>query len=572
MQSCWGLLVGRLTGKEDVLFGVVDSGRPPELAGAESMIGMFANTVPARLRIAYGASLVDLARSYQQAQIELLPHRQIGLPQIHRLCGLDRLFDTAVMVQNHPIPRAGEFAARTGLNLLHADVRNSTEFPLALIVLPGHQLELRLQYRREYFAPDQAERLADGLLRLLSIAAEGNAQPVAVLDPLPDYGSRRSAEAASRALAGAVPSLERLLGRYGRDRQDRTGVRTVGAASRSEAMSARHLEERANRLAHLLLQRGIRRGAVVGLALPRTTELLASVLAVLKIGAAYLPIDPDHPAARVRLMTEDAKPELVLATEGTAAAVPDEALVLLGDQETEGRIAGLPVTEPGDDARGGPLDAGLPAYVIYTSGSTGRPKGVVIPRGALANLLHAMVDVLRIGPSDRVLATTTFGFDIAMLELLAPCASGAELVLVDGETARDPQRLAQAITDADATVIQATPSHWQALVDTEPGCLEGRHLIVGGEALGRPLAEALCAAGARAVNAYGPTEATVWATCGAVDLSLPVRRRSASRSVTIACTCWTARCVRCLPEFRGICTLPELDSPTATLAVPCSRR
>ncbi|MEV0911040.1 amino acid adenylation domain-containing protein [Streptomyces hokutonensis] len=514
VQGCWGLLIAQLTGRGDVAFGVVDSGRPAELPGVSSMVGMFANTLPVRMSLDPHRTLADTLASLQAQQTELMPHRHLGLAEVQELAGVKPLFDTVVMFQNYPMPAGDSFAKLTGLQLRGLEVGNATEFPLSLVALPSDVLELRVQYRPDLFSDAQAEGLANRLAHLLAELAAVADQPVGALELLtPDQRELVLHEYNRTASSPPAGLLPELLARRAAQVPD-----SIAVECGADSLTAAELESRANRLARLLIGLGSRTGGLVAIALPRSADLVVAVLGVLKTGAAYLAVDPGHPADRVRRMFEDADPAVLLSTAEEAEGLGwTGATVLLDDSATLDLLARQEDTPVAADERGGELTGELPAYVIYTSGSTGRPKGVVVPHRALVNLVADMCDRFAVTERERFLAVTTFGFDIAMLELFVPLLSGARLVLADRSTVRDPQALAAAVVASGATLMQATPSLWQALVSTTPECLAGLRVVTGGEALGRHLAAAL-ASGARTVfNVYGPTETTIWSTASVVD-------------------------------------------------------
>ncbi|HSF42404.1 MAG TPA: amino acid adenylation domain-containing protein, partial [Thermoanaerobaculia bacterium] len=248
------------------------------------------------------------------------------------------------------------------------------------------------------------------------------------------------------------------------------------------------LHDRATGLARHLRSLGLGAGDLVAVGLPRSPEMVASLLAVWKVGAAYLPVDPDLPAERIAFLLED-----------SGAAVFVEEL----SGEGEGSLPD------------GPL-AGDRAYVLYTSGSTGRPKGVEVTHGALANFLAAMASLHPLGEEDVVLAVTTISFDIAALELFLPLTRGARVVLADRETAADGALLARALEESGATVLQATPATFRQLLGSGWEGRPGLLLLCGGEALPRDLADRLLPAGRELWNQYGPTETTVWSSTGRV--------------------------------------------------------
>ena len=276
------------------------------------------------------------------------------------------------------------------------------------------------------------------------------------------------------------------------------------------ALSYAELDARANRLAHHLVARGIGPEQIVALACPRTPVLLVAMLAVLKTGAAYLPLDLDHPRARLSFMLHDAAPALALIGDAAVLDLPEDTPSLsLTDPDVAAKLAGHPATKPCLPVPPSPENA---AYMLYTSGSTGRPKGVVVTRGNLRNFVQDMRDRTAMTPDDRLLAVTTVGFDIAHLELFVPLISGATVVLADKELVHDPQELRRVVHRNDVTVMQATPSLWRGVVEGAADVIARIRVVVGGEALPAELAEALTAGSPSVTNVYGPTETTIWST------------------------------------------------------------
>jgi amino acid adenylation domain-containing protein len=292
-----------------------------------------------------------------------------------------------------------------------------------------------------------------------------------------------------------------------------------------EGLSYRELDERSNRLASALRARGMGRGELVGLCLDRGTDMMVALLAVLKSGAAYVPLDPAFPQARLDYYAEDAKLGL-LVTSSTIAAAPvgwraDAAeRVLRIDQDGDWlqQPATLPAPGP-QDAQ--PEDS---AYVIYTSGSTGKPKGVCVPHRAVANFLQSMRAEPGIDIDDRLAAVTTLSFDIAVLELMLPLTVGAEVLLVPRETTMDGHALRALVEDGGVTMMQATPGAWRLLLDAQWRGAPGFKALVGGESLPADLAQLLLARCGEVWNMYGPTETTIWSTLWRVDATQVARR------------------------------------------------
>ncbi|MBL8524559.1 MAG: amino acid adenylation domain-containing protein, partial [Betaproteobacteria bacterium] len=263
------------------------------------------------------------------------------------------------------------------------------------------------------------------------------------------------------------------------------------------------LDVRSNSIAHAMAARGAGPGKLVGLHLTRGPDMVASLLAVLKTGAGYVPLDPSYPQDRLDYMVEDAALTLLITDTSLPATV---ATLPLSDLPT---AAGR-VTMPAQSTE-------AVAYVIYTSGSTGKPKGVQVPHRSAVNFLETMAARPGFTAKDRVVAVTTLSFDIAVNELLLPLSIGAAIVLASKEEAGDGQLLARLLDGSGATTMQATPATWRMLIDAGWHGPAGFKALAGGEALSADLANALLERCSELWNMYGPTETTVWSTCCRID-------------------------------------------------------
>ncbi|WP_191898736.1 non-ribosomal peptide synthetase, partial [Planomonospora parontospora] len=482
LQASWGVVLAQLTGRDDVVFGSVVSGRPPELPGVERMVGLFVNTVPVRVRLHPGESFGDLLARLQDEQAELLPHHHLGLTEIHR--GV--LFDTVTVLENYPFDPAAAGASLGDLRLTGFGSADAHHYPLALAAVPGERLTLRLDHRPDLFTAAEAERLLGRVGRLLATAAGAPGTLVGRLDLLEEAERRRIVEEWNDT-GDPVPGRT-LHGLF-----EAAVARAPGAAALVDGgttLTYGELNARANRLARLLRRRGAGPERVVALLLPRSADLVVAALAVSKAGAAYLPVDPGYPPERIAAMLDDARPVLVVGGELLAAADVSSF--------AEGNL-----TE--DEVR---VELRNPAYVIYTSGSTGRPKGVVVTHEGLAAFAATQRDRLRVGPDGRVLQFASPSFDASVMEMLMAFAAGAALV-VPPEGVYGGAELAVAIEERRVTHALIPPA---ALASVPAARLEGfRTLVVGGEACGPGLVERW-APGRSMVNAYGPTEATIAAT------------------------------------------------------------
>jgi amino acid adenylation domain-containing protein/non-ribosomal peptide synthase protein (TIGR01720 family) len=525
VQGAWGVLLGKLTGRTDVCFGATVSGRPAELAGVETMVGLFINTVPVRVVAGHDEPVTRMLTRLQGRQAELMAHQHLGLADIQRAAGMEELFDTLTVFENYPLDPGALRTAGTGLEVTGVGGTDATHYPLTLVISGGERIELRLDYQTHVFDRGTAELVLRRLRRVLAAFAADPDVAVGSIDVL-------SAAERHQVLRGfndtgyplAPSTLPAMFAEQAARTPDNAAVVFDG-----HVLTYLELDAAANRMARHLIASGVAPGGVVALAVPRSLELLVAMYAVHKAGAAYLPIDPDYPADRIEFMLGDAAPALLITTEETGRALPatdTPRLVLDGATQFAGSSP-APVT---DADRAEPLTPDHPAYVIYTSGSTGRPKGVVVPHKGIVNRLRWMQHAYRIDETDRVLQKTPSGFDVSVWEFFWPLQVGATLVVARPEGHKDPLYLSELIEQSRITTLHFVPSMLHAFLESLPegACRGLRRVICSGEALPADLANrALSALGCEVHNLYGPTEASVDVTywpCQPGQPSVPIGR------------------------------------------------
>ncbi|MFI5866416.1 amino acid adenylation domain-containing protein [Streptomyces sp. NPDC051546] len=499
VQGLWAVLLGRVTGRDDVVFGGTVSGRTADVAGIDQMVGLLINTLPVRFRIREDEPLLAALARFQDEQADLMDHQHAGLAGIQRAVGLGTLFDTTVVVENYPLDLESMRDLAGGPRLTGVEGSDATHYTVNLIVLPGERLRLHLDHRTDVLDARTARSLGEALERLLTTVADAPATPVGEVDLLSAEQHRLIREWNATAVPVPRSTLVELFAQQ--------VARTPAAPAtvfRGERLTYAELDARAERLARELCDRGAGPERIVAVALHRSTEMVVSLLAVLKSGAAYLPVDPSLPADRIAYLLSDAEPVLLLADDTVAAALP--------------AAAGLPRLDPGAVHGGGggaPLPAPLPAhpaYVIYTSGSTGRPKAVVVEHAAIVNRLLWMQDRYRLGADDRVLQKTPFGFDVSVWEFFWPLLTGAALVVAEPGGHKDPAYLTRVIQEEAITTVHFVPSMLAAFVeDPQAGrCRSLRRVVCSGEALPEELKNRfLDVLDVPLHNLYGPTEAAV---------------------------------------------------------------
>ncbi|MEU8988360.1 amino acid adenylation domain-containing protein, partial [Streptomyces sp. NPDC048558] len=491
----------RMLSVDDVVLGIpVAARRTPAALATPSML---ANDLPLRVTVTPDttfAELVGTVRTELGALLRAQRFRREELHQARDLTGTDAaLFGTAV--------NAMSFDARVRFGDVLATPRQLSNGPVADLAVATYgdpaDGDVRLEFAANpgLYSQDALRAHQERFLTLLASLAAAPDAPVGraeLLDPA----------TADRLLHGPNDTADQVPGGLVELFERQAATRPHAVALRAdETLTYAELDARANRLAHLLAARGVGPERLVGVALPRTAGLIVTLLAVLKTGGAYLPIDPEHPADRRAMILEDASPELLVTTSGSE--VPDGVPTLLLD--TVDRTAGDP------SPLGRPQDGRSTAYVIYTSGSTGRPKGVALERAAMDNFLAAMARAVPVGPEDRLLAVTTVSFDIAVLEIFQPLLAGAAVVLASRDEVLDPGALRTVVEREAITVVQATPSLWQPLIETRPEVFAGVRVLTGGEALPQSLAGLLTEHTAGVTNMYGPTETTVWSMTAPVE-------------------------------------------------------
>ncbi|MEU1056950.1 amino acid adenylation domain-containing protein [Streptomyces sp. NPDC005876] len=489
VQGAWALVLARLARRDDVVFGTTVAGRPAELPGAESMVGLLINTLPVRVTLDSARPVLRLLADLQARQSALLAHQHLGLAEIQRLAGPGATFDTLMVYENYPRPPIEE-PAPDALTFFGMDTHEATNFPLTLGIVPEDALQIVVTHRPDLYDEEAAARIGHRLVRVLEQLVADPEVRVADIDLLDPAERSLVTERFNDTRRPVTPGTVLDLFRQWVTRTpDAVAVR-AGA----QALSYVELDARADTLARLLT--GARR---VGLCLPRGVDMVVALLAVWKAGGAYVPLDPEYPADRLAYMVQDSGASLVLATSGTAAHVPAGVETVLLDRPADGpRVPPDLVVDPG-----------RLAYVIYTSGSTGRPKGVAVEHGGVANLAEAMRPVLGVGPGTVALQFASFSFDAAVLDVAVTLGGGGTLAIATSEERTEPAALAEMIRTAGVRVASVVPSLLGALDPAEVPGVE--NWVLGAERLTADLA-ARWRAQARVWNTYGPTEATVIST------------------------------------------------------------
>ena len=516
LQAAWVQLLCELTGRHDVAFGTAVSGRPVELAGADSMVGLLLNTVPVRAHVTAATTTAGLLDQLQGVYNHTVEHQHLALPEIHRVTGQEQLFDTLFVYENYPVDTTAA-AGEHELAITEFTSREYNHYPLAVMVLPDRELALRVEYDAEVFDASTIDAIIERLQRMLSVMTAEPERALSSIDLLDEGEHTRlqgwGNQAALTQPASAPVSIPVLFAAQ--------VARTPEALAISDGQRSwtyRELDEASNRLAHLLAGYGAGPGERVALLLPRSAAAITAIVAVLKTGAAYLPIDPALPTARIGFMVADAAAIAAITTDALADRLSgcDLLVVDVDDRAVEGQpVTALPGPDPDDIA-----------YLIYTSGTTGVPKGVAVTHHNVTRLFDSLDMGLGLATGQVWSQWHSYAFDVSVWEIFGALLHGGRLVVVPESVAGSPEDLHALLIREQVGVLSQTPS---AVGMLSPEGLESTALVVAGEACPVEVVDRW-APERGMVNAYGPTETTVYATIsaplrpgsGVVPIGVPV--------------------------------------------------
>jgi len=524
LQGVWGLLLSRYSGEQDVVFGTTVSGRPAELAGIEQMVGLFINTLPMRLEIKPAASFIDWLQEQQARQNEIKNFEYSSLVEVQKaseLSAKQALFESILVFENYPIDETLE-QTQASLNIGQVDAFQQTNFPLTLIVIPGQELVLRFSYDSYLFEQSSIERILGHIEHVLTAV---QANPAIRLGDMPLLGAREEQQLLQdwNKTAREFPSDATLVELF--EQQVTRHPNALAWEHGHEKLTYDQLNRRVNKLARGLVAAGVEPGQDVAISFQRSLAMLESMLAVLKAGAAYVPVDPEYPQERIEhILADTASPVLLTSTQhrqvlqpcvGSGAAVILELEDLL---RTSAPLSDLDLQiqpDQGSRAR---------AYVIYTSGSTGKPKGVCVPQQAVSRLVMN-TDFVQLRHGQRMGHASNVSFDAATFEFWGALLNGGTLVCLDRDTTLDPARFANAIVEQQIDVLFVTTALFNALARENPQVFAGlEYCLFGGEACDPNQVRAVldsAHAPRHLLHVYGPTENTTFSTWHEVTAVLP---------------------------------------------------
>jgi surfactin family lipopeptide synthetase C len=512
VQGAWALLLSRYSGERDVVFGSVIAGRPAALPGIETMVGLFINNLPVRVRVSPEMPLIAWLQDLQAQQSEARQFEYSPLAQVQGWSDVARgipLFSSIVAFQNFPVTAPDGHGSRQIGTLRTVEAQN---YPLALSASVGAELSLILRYNPRLFEPSAVLRLLGHLQTLLNaIAANVKHQHLSDL-PLLTEAERRQSLWEWNDTATDYPQ-QRGVHKLFEEQAART-PEALAAVFDEERLSYRELNRRANQVAHYLRGLGVGPEVPIGICMERGIEMITGLLGILKAGGAYVPLDPQNPLDRVAFMIEDAQVGLLLTQERLLDKLPPhcERVICLDTQWEE--IAKQSTENPNISVSTANL-----AYIIYTSGSTGIPKGICITHRAIARLV-CNSNYVRLTDADIVAQASNASFDAATFEIWGALLHGARLVGVKREALLSPATLAAQLERDQVSTLFLTTALFNQIARQQPeGFSTLKQLLFGGEMVDVDCVRQVLESGspARLLHVYGPTETTTYATWWKVD-------------------------------------------------------
>jgi amino acid adenylation domain-containing protein len=509
LLAAFQALMGRLANQNEVVVGVPTAGQ--SLLEDQILVGHCVNFLPIRGAWSRDTLVSDYLAATAKRVLDAYEHQDYTFGTLVRKLALPREAGRLPLAEiQFNLERLADRLELPQLTVLVSpNAKARVNFDLFLNVIESADgLRLDCDYNTDLFDASTVAHWLDCYQALLEAMAADPAQPLSAASCIPALERQR-----------LLVDLNRTAADYARDRcvhqlieaQAIATPEAIAAQFGDETLTYQRLDQRANQLARVLQERiatASTTGKLVGVSVDRSLDMLVSLLAVLKAGCAYVPLDPMHPAARLRYILGEAEVAALISDGSENALLVADGVPVIDVRKDADSIAAAPSQAPAPAAD----PEGL-AYVIYTSGSTGQPKGVEVSHRAVVNLLSSMALEPGLTRKDVLCALTTISFDIAALELFLPLIVGAKVVIAERDAAVDGFRLVKQLGAVGATAMQATPSGWRLLLEAGFRAHAGFKMLCGGEALPRELADSLLDGEGELWNMYGPTETTIWSSC-----------------------------------------------------------
>jgi amino acid adenylation domain-containing protein/non-ribosomal peptide synthase protein (TIGR01720 family) len=494
----------RMTGESEIVIGLPVTGRMGK--HERSIPGLMANILPMRIPVSPEMSLDEMQKAIAKESQKILRHQKYRNEDIARDAGIQHaeqgLWRTSINIESFGEGQNFKDCTMRSFNIANGPVNDINFFLFDY----NHELPftLGIDANSELYTAEEIDEHVSRIVLMFTNTLTHSHLPVGALPLYQKADFQKVVKVNNQALSEmSATMLPQLF-----ERQVALTPDAPAYYQGEKYLTYAELNQRINQLGHYLRGQKIMAGDIVAVLLPRTVDLVIALLAIVKTGATYVPLDPDAPPERLNHIIATASPKITITNQALSPFILKKNLIIIDAENIFASIA----SQHTNNLHGISLQTLHTAYILFTSGSTGVPKGVAVPHQALANFLIAMQKYIQLENHHRLLAVTTVGFDISALELFLPLVTGAAVVMASRDTARDPNLLSAEINRHGVTHMQGTPAQWEGLAEYQPSAMRNLTAIVGGDALPANLAERLVALTRRAIQVYGPTETTIWST------------------------------------------------------------
>jgi len=505
LLAAYASLMYKLSGQREIVIALPAAGQAIE--GWYRVIGHCVNTLPIPCYVDPEVRFSQFLHTFKDSFLDISDHQKISLGGLLKKLNVERdtsrLQLASLMFNLDQDIEKFDFADLEAR--IHPNGRLFENFDLFLNVVERESgYLLQWQYNSAIYKKASVETWASVYHKLLQQMCTQPELPIDSFEISLDQDFNQQQKITSLQQSEKQSLIQQLINK------SHIGSDNVAAISSDEKLSYKQLDEYSNQLANYLEEeKGVKAGELIGVCMDRTVDLLPVLLAIWKCGCAYVPLDPSFPVGRLNYMVEESRLKIIICHSNFAQLIHPfpELNVLCIDQLAETINNKAKLFSPGE------LSPDNTAYVIFTSGSTGKPKGVMVPQSAVANFIESMAKTPGMKPDDKLLSVTTLSFDISVLELFLPLWVGGTVVMASSDESKNPVSLIKLITDHDVTIMQATPSTWQMLLNADWQGSNKLKVLCGGESFPTTLAKSIFSKVSEVWNMYGPTETTVWSTC-----------------------------------------------------------
>ena len=514
LQAAWGILLQKYNNSLDVVFGAVVSGRDIPVEEAESILGLFINIVPVRIKIADNQTFKDVVKQRQIESLEANKYDYFPLADIQALTDVkQKLINTIIIYENYDVSQQVEEMIDFEITDLQVDEQNN--YDISLTIIPDSRLRIKVHYNSKQYDCEKVQEIMSHYQMILETVI--NNQDILIRDV--DILTQSDKKQLINTLNDTALSYEsdKTINELF-EAQVRKNGEKIALAFENQTLTYNELDARANSLAKRLREKGVQPDEIVGIIMDRSIEMIIAIMGILKSGAAYLPIDPEFPMDRIEYIIKDSNISIIVMAEKN-----DLAINFVGSR------VNIDINDEIDDLAE-PVEvinkSHNLAYVLYTSGSTGNPKGVMVEHKQVNNFIAAMIHETKMNQYETILCITTISFDIFGLETLLPLTQGMKVVITSKNESLDANAVAELIQRHNISIMQTTPSRYKMFLENKlfKEALNNLKIaLVGGEELPQSLADELVSyKNMMLFNVYGPTETTIWSTIKEIKENQPI--------------------------------------------------